>query len=137
MPNADSPAIKQRTLVRLRELVQAMHEDAGRALPVHKLVALAEEVRLDGGLTIDFDASARLGQPMVVVRMSEGRADRRITRLSRREREVATLVAQGLSNKQIAGRLFISLATVKDHVHRILKKTGLPNRAAVAACVVR
>jgi DNA-binding NarL/FixJ family response regulator len=53
-----------------------------------------------------------------------------------REREVAALVAEGLSNKQIAARLFISLATVKDHVHRILKKTGLPNRAAVAAACV-
>jgi DNA-binding NarL/FixJ family response regulator len=53
--------------------------------------------------------------------------------LSRREREVATLVAAGLSNKQIARKLFLSLATVKDHVHRILVKTSLPNRAALAA----
>jgi DNA-binding NarL/FixJ family response regulator len=42
-------------------------------------------------------------------------------------------VAAGLSNKKIAGKLFISLATVKDHVHRILAKTSLPNRAAIAA----
>jgi len=136
MVNGNSPGINQRTLVRLRELVQAMHEDAGRALPVQKLVALAEEVRLDGGLTIDFAASRRLGQPMVVLRMTEPRPARRVMALSRREREVAALVANGLSNKQIAGRLFISLATVKDHVHRILKKTNLPNRAAVAAAYV-
>jgi hypothetical protein len=74
-----------------------MHEDAGRALPVQKLVALAEEVRLDGGLTIDFAASRRLGQPMVVLRMTEPRPDRRVMVLSRREREVAALVANGLS----------------------------------------
>jgi DNA-binding NarL/FixJ family response regulator len=136
MVNGNSPGLNQRTLVRLRELVQAMHEDAGRALPVQKLVALAEEVRLDGGLTIDFAASRRLGQPMVVLRMTEPQRDRRVLVLSRREREVAALVAKGLSNKQIAGRLFISLATVKDHVHRILRKTHLPNRAAVAAAYV-
>jgi non-specific serine/threonine protein kinase len=68
--------------------------------------------------------------------MTEPRPDRRVMVLSRREHEVAALVANGLSNKQIAGRLFISLATVKDHVHRILKKTNLPNRAAVAAAYV-
>ena len=55
--------------------------------------------------------------------------------LSPREREIVALVADGLSNKQIARRLFIALATVKDHVHRILVKTSRPNRAAIAAAV--
>ena len=53
--------------------------------------------------------------------------------LSDREREVAVLVAAGFSNRQIADALFISLATVKDHVHAILAKTGLDSRARVAA----
>ena len=53
--------------------------------------------------------------------------------LSDREREVAALIAQGLKNREIAARLFISVATVKDHVHHILDKTGLAGRAAVAA----
>jgi DNA-binding NarL/FixJ family response regulator len=46
---------------------------------------------------------------------------------------ICALVTEGLSNKQIAARLHIALATVKDHMHRILAKTGLPNRAAVAS----
>ena len=45
---------------------------------------------------------------------------------------MAGLVAAGLSNKQIARRLSVTLATVKDHVHRILVKAALPNRAAIA-----
>ena len=57
----------------------------------------------------------------------------RFDALSDREREVATLVAAGFSNRQIADALFISLATVKDHVHAILTKTGFENRSRVAA----
>ncbi|MCH7993464.1 MAG: response regulator transcription factor [Planctomycetes bacterium] len=53
--------------------------------------------------------------------------------LSKREREVAALVANGLSNKEIAKQLFISPATVKDHVHNILTTSGLANRTAIAA----
>jgi non-specific serine/threonine protein kinase len=59
--------------------------------------------------------------------------DPHLATLSRREREVAELIAAGLSNKQIADRLFIARSTVKDHVHHILQKTALPNRTAVAA----
>jgi DNA-binding NarL/FixJ family response regulator len=52
--------------------------------------------------------------------------------LSKRENQVCALIAQGKSNKQIAARLLIALATLKDHVHKILRKTGYPNRAALA-----
>ena len=62
--------------------------------------------------------------------------DVRLDALSPREREVASLVAEGLSNKEIGRRLFISLATVKDHMHHILTKTGLGSRAAVTAAVL-
>jgi DNA-binding CsgD family transcriptional regulator len=46
---------------------------------------------------------------------------------------VAACVASGLPNREIAARLWLATATVKDHVHRILTKTGLPNRKAIAA----
>ncbi len=51
--------------------------------------------------------------------------------LTARELEIATLVAQGLSNKEIARRLHITLATVKNHVHSILNKLQVTRRADV------
>lgn len=55
--------------------------------------------------------------------------------LSPRERGVAALVAEGLSNKQIGVRLFISERTVDSHVHSILNKLGFQSRAQVAAWI--
>ena len=55
--------------------------------------------------------------------------------LSPRETEVATLIAQGEANRTIATQLFLSERTVEQHVRSILRKLGLPNRAAVAAWV--
>ena len=53
--------------------------------------------------------------------------------LTSRELEVAALLREGLSNKQIASRLTIQLATVKNHVHSILEKTEATSRFDVAA----
>jgi len=55
--------------------------------------------------------------------------------LSRREREVAALVAEGLSNREIAERLFISERTAEGHVEQIRNKLGFKSRAQVAAWV--
>ena len=54
-------------------------------------------------------------------------------RLTRRERQVAELVAEGLSNKQIAARLVISQRTAEGHVENVLSKLGFQSRAQVAA----
>jgi non-specific serine/threonine protein kinase len=55
--------------------------------------------------------------------------------LSAREREVAELVAEGLSNRQIAERLVISTRTAEGHVQRVLVKLGFTSRAQLAAWV--
>jgi ATP/maltotriose-dependent transcriptional regulator MalT len=52
--------------------------------------------------------------------------------LSRREKEVLSLVAQGLSNREIGLALFISPMTVKVHVRHIFEKLGVKSRAAAA-----
>ena len=53
--------------------------------------------------------------------------------LTRREREIVTLIDGGRSNKEIALRLNIEVATVKNHVHRILDKLQVTTRAEAAA----
>jgi two-component system nitrate/nitrite response regulator NarL len=53
--------------------------------------------------------------------------------LTRRERQVATLLEAGLSNKEIARRLSIELPTVKNHVHNILEKLGVSRRGEAVA----
>ena len=55
--------------------------------------------------------------------------------LTRREREVAKLVARGLTNRRIAKELVLSERTVENHVSNILKKLKLSSRSEVAAWV--
>jgi len=57
--------------------------------------------------------------------------------LTRRERQVLALVAEGLSNAGIAARLVISLSTVKTHVSRVITKLGASSRTEAAAIAVR
>jgi two-component system, NarL family, nitrate/nitrite response regulator NarL len=57
--------------------------------------------------------------------------------LSPREREVLSLVADGCDNAQIAGRLYVSSSTVKNHVARVLDKLGVDNRVQAATLAVR
>jgi DNA-binding CsgD family transcriptional regulator/class 3 adenylate cyclase len=58
-------------------------------------------------------------------------------KLSRREHEVAQLLARGLSNKEIAGRLYLSERTIDNHVHHILDKLGFDSRVQVATWLTR
>jgi DNA-binding NarL/FixJ family response regulator len=54
-------------------------------------------------------------------------------RMTRREREIIDLIAEGLSNKEIAQRVHLSPHTVKSHVHNILEKLALHSRLQLAA----
>ena len=60
-----------------------------------------------------------------------------LEQLSEREREVLTLLAQGLRNREIGERLFISESTVKTHVRHVLEKLQTRNRAEAAALAAR
>jgi DNA-binding NarL/FixJ family response regulator len=54
------------------------------------------------------------------------------TQLTRRERDVAELVAKGLTNREIAEQLYLSERTAQNHVQHILTKLALSNRSQIA-----
>jgi len=60
------------------------------------------------------------------------RAREQLDRLTEREREVAVAIGQGKSNAEISRELYMSVATVKAHVSRVLEKLGFNNRVQIA-----
>jgi len=68
-----------------------------------------------------------------VTALASSRAALDSQRLTRRELEIAKLVAAGMSNKQIASELQIELPTVKNHVHRVLRKLDVDRRSQVVS----
>jgi DNA-binding CsgD family transcriptional regulator len=83
------------------------------------------------GLSRDAAIGLALGERAHVAAATAG--DTVPSSLSKREAEVAELVADGLTNKQIAARLFISEHTVDSHIRNILNKLGFNSRAQIAA----
>uniref|UniRef100_A0AAU2K5E3 AAA family ATPase n=1 Tax=Streptomyces sp. NBC_00049 TaxID=2903617 RepID=A0AAU2K5E3_9ACTN len=61
----------------------------------------------------------------------------RLMSLTAREREVAELIAEGLTNQEIASRLYLSPRTVETHLSRVYRKTDVSSRAALAALMAR
>ncbi len=87
--------------------------------------------------------SADAGQPalapeatMALIRAKTG-PQKPGSDLSKREREVLALIAQGLSNEEIAKRLVISPATARHHVSACIQKLGAANRAQAASLAVK
>ncbi|MEU4310976.1 protein kinase [Nocardia sp. NPDC024068] len=109
------------------------HEDCERAARA----ALGDR-RYDAvhrqGRTMGMEAAVAyaLGEPAAEPRGGTERAPK----LTKRERQVADLVAQGLSNRQIATRLVISQRTAQGHVENILNKLGFTSRTQIAAWTV-
>jgi predicted ATPase/serine/threonine protein kinase/DNA-binding NarL/FixJ family response regulator len=102
---------------------------ARRALGEQAFGAAQREGRLMG---MDGAVVYALGLQSPDVNRTAGQS----TDLTKRESEVAELVAQGLTNKQIAARLVISPRTAQGHVEHILTKLGFNSRAQIAAWVV-
>lgn len=94
-------------------------------------IASAVRVVAAGEALIEPSITRRLIETFVAARpgVPAGAAARGIDQLTEREREILTLVARGLNNDQIGERLFISPATVKTHLARIMAKLDAHDRA--------
>ncbi len=87
----------------------------------------------EGGAAIDPPVAQRLLKDFAARPDSRIPPPRAVEELTRREREVLTLMAHGLSNDEIARHLVLGGATVKTHVSRIFMKLGLRDRAQAVA----
>ncbi|QYB07111.1 protein kinase [Rhodococcus sp. USK10] len=118
------------TAIRFHNLL-ADHEQCIRTTR-HALGARAFEAAHRHGRTMTSDEAVAyaLGE------QSPASAPPTATDLTRRERQVADLVAQGLSNKAIADKLVISPRTAQGHVEHVLAKLGFTSRTQIAAWVV-
>ena len=87
------------------------------------------------GASRDADAAAAFLRSLGVKAARGGRRDPGV--LTAREREVLELLAEGLSNRELAERLFLTRKTVEHHVRSVLRKLGLRSRAEAAAYAVR
>ncbi len=105
-------------------------ESAAAALGTARFTAEFEAGRR---LERDEASALALGEPARAAVAASGRAG--TGPLGEREAEVARLVADGLTNKEIGGRLFISERTVDSHVRSILNKLGFSSRAQIAAWI--
>ena len=134
----------------LRELLGAIAPQAGGAALLDSLAALGDRA----GLLVVESARPHLpaqqaGQLLralrrhpskrvrerarrVLLSCTGGNAGRLFPELTPREEEVLAVIAEGGSNEEIAKRLFLTVATVKTHVHRILRKTATHGRLAAA-----
>ena len=103
-------------------------KDAGAEEIHHAILAVARgEAALDPAVQAQLVAAVADG----------GEASALPDGLTPREAEVLTLIADGLSNTQIAERLVVSPATVKSHVNRVFAKAGVRDRAQAVAYAYR
>lgn len=91
-----------------------------------------------GQSMLDPATTARLMRSLRTPEAAKPLEDERLTVLSERERSVLDLIGEGLTNRQIAKRLYLSEKTVKNHISRLLGKLGVERRvqAAVIAAQV-
>ncbi|SHG87322.1 regulatory protein, luxR family [Streptoalloteichus hindustanus] len=121
------PLTRARALVIAAEAALAVDDVAGAAEHVRQAKAIARERGATGLRPPVLDLERRLG-----ARLPRPPETAAVATLTERERQIARLLAVGLSNKEIADRLVIAPRTVETHVTRVLRKLAIRSRAGVA-----
>jgi DNA-binding CsgD family transcriptional regulator len=110
--------------------------DTDQERPLRQALALFTELGAMAAVRVTRRKMRRLGIRSVPAGpRSATRADP--LGLTRREHEVLAMICDGLTNAEIAARLFISVKTVDHHVSAVLAKLGAPTRAAAAALALK
>lgn len=123
--------------------MDAMLDYEGRAAVVRALIgeesfagAWAEGKAMTCAEGVEYALSKRTAAAQHNGAREQPATGNRARGLTRREREVAALLSQGLTNREVASELFVSGRTVEAHVHNILKKLGLSSRAQIATWMI-
>jgi DNA-binding NarL/FixJ family response regulator len=138
-PAADAPGRPSVLVVTTFDLDEYVYEAlragaSGFVLKDASAQALAEAVRVvaAGDALLSPSVTRRLLAEFARLGAPGGPSRFQVEQLTRRETEVLTLVARGLSNSEIANHLVVAEQTVKTHVSRILAKLGLRDRTQAA-----
>lgn len=114
-----------------RELAEALGD--APAFEVVSATSSAEAI----GESADVVLTARVSSGLPRVSRDAVETSRQLPSLTQREREILSLLADGLGNKQIAARLGISPSTVKTHLEVVFDKLAVTSRAEAVAVAVR
>lgn len=124
---ADAPALEEASL--------AFERMGARLYAAESAAEASHCYRLSGRKTLALRAASRaqslLGQCEGA--MTPALADLEPLPITPREREVATMAARGANNREIAERLFLSVRTVHNHLHRVYKKLGVSGRSELSS----
>jgi non-specific serine/threonine protein kinase len=124
-------SIPRRVPEPLREHASRCEQVTRQAIGSERRTRLVEE-----GRRLDRAAAVAAGLEQKEQRRQTTRAERGRALLSPRELEVASLVAKGMSDREIAAELFIAQRTAESHVQHILTKLGFKSRSQIAAWAV-
>jgi DNA-binding NarL/FixJ family response regulator len=117
------------------EFIQAMRLGAAgivlKQSPTELLLKSIRKVHA-GEIWLDSHMTAAVMRQFASGDDGPGAGGRERAPLSPREREIVALVAQGFKNKEMAGKMFISEQTVKNHLHNIFDKLGVSDRLELA-----
>jgi DNA-binding NarL/FixJ family response regulator len=123
--------VKDNPVARVEGLLRALRAGAAgflvKSTPPEDLIRLVR-VAADGNTVLSPAAARRLIAASADQQSARQRAQELVQSLTEREAEVLACLGEGLSNAQIAARLYLSEATVKSYVSRMLDKLGCANR---------